>query len=435
VDFATFVLLNAVLYIRPMDFVPGLVGLPLYNIAFCICFLFNLPALLSTGTFRSIVGHPVSVCLFGVLTTAVLSNLLQGQLDAAVNTADIFVKLYLYYVLLLCVVGTPSRLRWLLASLIVDGCIVAGLGVADYKGLIQVPNLVVVTEVLYDADGEPMPFRRLAGTGVFGDPNDLSLMIVGCVIYTMYLLGDRSVSLARRAIWLIPLPLLIQTLILTYSRGGAMSLMIGLGVYVLLRFGWRRSLPLALFALPLLLRGGGRQVDFDVSGGTGQARIVLWEIYIEMFIANPLLGVGAGQGMNHTYQVAHNSYINVFAERGFFGGMAFLSAVLLSIWSIVRLTPAEDHPPGAELVRQRTYLLASLVSYAIGIMTLSRADVVPTWTMLGLAVAYERMAAADSTSAREPMRLSPKSICLLVAANVGYLVAMYFFIKKTAGHY
>ncbi len=432
-DFVTFVLLNAVLYIRPMDFVPGLVGLPLYNIAFCICFLCNLPTLLSPGVFRSIVAHPVSICMIGVLATAILSNVLQGQLDVAVDTADWFFKLLLYYILIVCVVRTPVRMKWVLASLIIDGCIVAGLGVADYKGLVKIPNLIMVEEFQYDADGEPLPFRRLAGTGVFGDPNDLSLMLVGCVIYTLYLLGDRSGSPTRRAIWLLPLPLLFEALRLTYSRGGAISLIIGLGVYALLRFGWRRSLPLALLALPLVLRGGGRQVDFDVQGGTGQARIALWDIYMEMFLANPVLGVGASQGMNHTYQVAHNSYINVFAERGFFGGMAFLSAVLLAAWAMVRLAPAEGRRPHEELVRQRRFLLASIISYAIGIMTLTRADVIPTYTVLGLAVAFERMAAAGS--ARGPLRLDPKLIGLLVAANVGFLVTMYFFIKRTVSYH
>ena len=200
-----------------------------------------------------------------------------------------------------------------------------------------------------------------------------------------------------------------------------------------LRFGWRRALPLALLALPLLLRGGGRQVDFDVSGGTGQARIALWDIYIEMFLANPLLGVGADQGMNHAYQVAHNSYIHVFAERGFFGGMAFLSAVLLAVWSVVRSTPAPGRPPDDELVRQRTFLLASLVSYAVGIMTLTRADVIPTYTMLGLAVAYERMAAG--ASARGPLRLGPRLICLLVAASVGFLVVDVLLHQENRDYY
>ena len=46
-DFATFLLLNAVLYIRPMDFVPGVEGI--YSVAFGICFVCSLPALPSPG--------------------------------------------------------------------------------------------------------------------------------------------------------------------------------------------------------------------------------------------------------------------------------------------------------------------------------------------------------------------------------------------------
>jgi hypothetical protein len=305
--------------------------------------------------------------------------------------------------------------------------------VADYEGIIKVPNLVVVTEVEFNADGEAIPFRRLAGTGLFGDPNDLSLMIVGCVIYTAYLLCDRSVSLPLRALWLIPLPLLFETLILTYSRGGAMSLMIGLWVYVLVRFGWRRAFLLSLLALPVLLRAGGRQMDFDVSGGTGQGRIVLWDAYMQMFMQSPLFGVGYGQPLRNGYQVAHNSYIHVFTERGFFGGMSFLSAVLLSVWALVRSRPSRGRPLGVELERQGMYLLASVCSYAVGIMTLSRSDVIPTYTVLGLAVAYERMASA--ASGRETMRLTPKMIGLLAAASVVYLIVMFFFIRRSANYY
>jgi O-antigen ligase len=384
VDFAAFVLLNAVLYIRPMDFVPGIVGLPLYNVSFCLCFFLSLPALLS-GSLRSIVAHPVSVCVMGVVITALLSNLLQGQVEEAGDTADMFLRIFLYYILLISVVRTPARLKWFLASLVIDGCIVAGLGVADYMGIVQVPGLVMMMEN-HTVGGETAQFRRLAATGLFGDPNDLSLMVVGCVIYSMYLLGDRSVVLPLRALWLLPLPLLFQTLVLTASRGGAMSLMLGVGIYAFLRFRWR-VLPLALLALPLLLRGGGRQVDFDVSAGSGQARVALWDIWIEMFLANPLLGVGCGQGLKYSRQVAHNSYLHVFAERGFFGGMSFLSAVLLAVWSVVRLTPSRDRLPNVELARQRTFLLASMGSFAIGILSLSRSDVVPTYTVLGMAAA------------------------------------------------
>ena len=298
----------------------------------------------------------------------------------------------------------------MLASLVIDTCIIAGLAVADYRGIVQIPEPRHRDGGTVRCDGEEVAISKAGRhrSGLFGDPNDLGLLIAGCIIYSLYLLGDRSAGLPRRALWLLPLPLLFQALILTYSRGGAMSLMVGLGIYALLRFG-RRALPLALLALPLLLRGGGRQLDFDVSGGSGQARIVIWDAYMNMFLQNPLLGVGSAQGMNYAYQVAHNSYIHVFAERGFFGGIAFLSAFLLAVWSMVRLTPPRDRLPSDELVRLRTFLLASIGSYAIGIMTLSRADVYPTYTILGLAVAYERMAAGDSARGPSAPRAEDRS--------------------------
>jgi O-antigen ligase len=336
----------------------------------------------------------------------------------------------LYYMLLVCLVRTPARVKWLLASLVVDTCILAGLGVADYRGIVHIPSLSVVMEVQY-VGGVEMPLRRLGGTsgGLFGDPNDFGLLIASCIIYSLYLLGDRSAGLARRAVWVLPMPLLFYALSLTYSRGGALTLMIGLGIYAQVRFG-RRAAVLALLALPLLLLGGGRQMNFNISGGTGQARVAMWDLYMSMFIENPLFGVGFGQGMNHAYQVAHNSYIHVFGERGFFGGMAFLSAVLLAVWSVLRLNPSRARPPDDELVRLRTCVLASIVSYAIGIMTLSRADVYPTYTILGLAVAYEHMAVGASD--RGPLRLAPRSICRLAAASVAYLVIMYIYIKRNA---
>jgi hypothetical protein len=53
--------------------------------------------------------------------------------------------------------------------------------------------------------------------------------------------------------------------------------------------------------------------------------------------------------------------------------------------------------------------------------------------MLGLAVAYERMAAGPS--GRGPLRFTPKMICLLVLASAGYIILMYFYVRRTANYY
>mgnify|MGYP001796542105 CR=1 FL=1 len=70
-DFAAFVLLNAVFYIRPPEFVPALYGLPLYNVAICLCLFCSLPALLVGGSICSVLGHPIGVCVLTVAINAI----------------------------------------------------------------------------------------------------------------------------------------------------------------------------------------------------------------------------------------------------------------------------------------------------------------------------------------------------------------------------
>ena len=104
-----------------------------------------------------------------------------------------------------------------------DTRILALLWVGDYRGVIHIPQPLrsCALELQY-VDGVEMPLRRLGGTegGLFGDPNDLGLLIASCVIYSFYLLGDRSAGPPRPASWVLPLPLLLYALTLTYSRGG-----------------------------------------------------------------------------------------------------------------------------------------------------------------------------------------------------------------------
>jgi O-antigen ligase len=431
-DFAAFVLLNAVLFIRPMEFIPALYGMPLYSVAFCLCILPSLPALLRKGVVGSIVGHPISVCVLTVAVTGVLSNLAAGRMEDSAEAFDDLGKVVLYFILLVVVVRSPARMKWFLAAIVVDGCIVASVGVADYKGIMKVPSLVVSEECRF-VDGQMIPFRRLSSTGLFGDPNDLGLLLVGCIIFSLYLITERSVAVPLRALWLlVPLPILFLALRLTYSRAGMLTLLVALAIYAIARFRWRAMVPIAL-AVPAVLSVGGRQMEFTLSAGTGQTRVAMWDLYVGLFAKNPWLGVGYNHSMDYGDQVAHNSYIHTYAELGFLGGTAFLGAILLGLCGLARIGTIRTRGLDPVLSRLWPFLLANLASYAVGIMSLSRCYVVPTFTMLGLVVAYERMALA--TSGREPMRLGPKLLALLLVTSLAFLVGMYILIKKSANYY
>ncbi|SIO61453.1 O-Antigen ligase [Singulisphaera sp. GP187] len=429
-DFAAFVLLNAVLFIRPMEFIPAFYGLPLYNMAFCLCLFLSLPALLGKGVLRTIVFHPIGVCVLTLASTAVLSNLANGGIQDAADAFDVMSKVFLYYILLVVVVRTPARLKWFLAAMVINGCVVAGVGIADYKGIIRIPSLIVVEEMRY-ANGQAIPFRRLGSTGLFADPNDLGLFLVGCMINSLYLASDRSVALPLRALWLLPLGVLFMALLLTYSRAGMLTLLVALAIYGIARYGWRALLPMAL-ALPVVLGVGGRQMEFKLSGGTGQTRVVIWDCFFSLFVQNPVLGVGYNHCLDYADQVAHNSYLHAFAELGYVGGTSFLGAVLLGLYALLRIGPLRTGRLDPALAKLWPFLLAGIGCFAFGIMSLSRCYVTPTYSILGLVAAYERMALA--VSPRRPLRLGPTMIGLLLLSGVAFLLIMFVIIKKNANY-
>src|SRR5262249_53319436 len=112
--------------------------------------------------------------------------------------------------------------------------------------------------------------RRLRGTGIFQDPNDMCLAGAIAVPLCLYWLTDRRLG-GLRLLWLAPLLVLGYTLYLTQSRGGLLGLVAGLAVLFHARFGWRRTLALGAVALPaVLVLLAGRLTSIDVGGGTGQ---------------------------------------------------------------------------------------------------------------------------------------------------------------------
>ena len=424
-DFAAFVLLNAIYYIRPMEFVPSLYAWPLYNIAFWICFALNLPNLFDLASVRSILGSPIGVCVLTVAASCVASNVVRGQFDDAATAAFELIKVVLYYLMLLATVNTPLRLKWFLASLVIDGSVMSALGVGDYLGYFEVPNLTMTVEPQY-LNGEMVPLRRLGSTGMFGDPNDFGQLIVGCILYSLYLIVSRSTPLPLRVLWLLPVAILLKALLLTYSRAGMLSLLTGLAIYAVCRFG-RRILIVVLLVAPVVLSVGGRQLDFSLSEGTGQSRVELWLHFLDLFIHNPFFGIGYGHALDYSSLVAHNSYIHAFAELGFAGGSAFLCAMILSLSTLIRLGCRSTPTIDTELRSVWPFLLAVVACYAIGIMSLSRCYAMPTYTVFGLAANYERISLAGTKG--EPLKLGSRSIALLPAVSFSFVVGMYFAAK------
>jgi O-antigen ligase len=282
-------------------------------------------------------------------------------------------------------------------------------------------------------------FERLQFSGIFNDPNELCMWLAAVTPVALYLfLHDRN--FARRALWLAALGVFAYGIFLTKSRGGFLALLTGLGTLCWDRFGWRKTLLIGTVALPVLLFFyAGRQTSLDMNRQTGQTRIQLWSDWLDRFRGSPLLGEGmsyeeldpakaaerrAIYGLEH---LAHNSYLQAFADLGVVGGCLFLGAFYLALSSVYRFGSQPTLYVEPSMKQLQPYLLGTVAAFSMGLLTLTFCFIVPTYIILGLAAAYGRI--TPSVPPVATPRFDTQLLGRLALAGVAFLATTYLFVR------
>jgi putative inorganic carbon (HCO3(-)) transporter len=427
--FALFIVLNAVLLVRPEEIVPALNGLHLYEIIILACVVVSLGAILNQLRPSVLMARPINLCALGMLPAVVLSLLTHFRFGDAYTEGYEFAKVMVYFLLFISLVSTLSRLRWFLFWLAVFVAVLAGVALLQYHGVVNFPALEELEQAEMNDEGELIVIRRLVSTGIYNDPNDLCLILVLGMAICIYWMGERRFG-PPRFLWTLPLGMFGYALMLTNSRGGLIGLLGGMVILFQARFGWKKAIPLIAVALPLMLfLFSGRQTSVDLSDteDSAQARIQLWREGLELFKSAPLFGIGKGEYAEEALQVAHNSFVHCFTELGFFGGILFTGAFFLSVWCLWKVGSAGRGTVDAQVLRLQPFLLAGLAAYVLGMLSLSRAYIVPTYMMVGLASAFTGLPAVTG---RVPLpRMSRLLLLILIGVALLTLVSHYIFVR------
>lgn len=445
--FALFIFVNALLFIRPVEAMPWLGDFPVYEWSILSCLILSLPSIFALLRASHPVAPPVLACALGLLLAIPLSDAANGLMAEAFDHTLEYFKVMVYLILLVSVVNTAVRVRAFVFWIGIFSALTAGLATVQYHGAIEIPRPEkvekskrresFVQEKFRDpSTGQMVVVQRMCGTGLFNDPNDLGLLLVAGIPIALFFLSRREGGMAR-FFWVAPLCLFLYALVLTQSRGSFLAMLISLGVLFILRYGRRKSIIAGAAMFPLLLVFfAGRMTDLSASAGTGQSRIHLWSDGMLMFRESPIWGVGMHQFASRARLVAHNSFIHCFAELGFLGGGLFFSAFLLTLVAMIRLAKNRERIEDPEMQQLFPYVMALLVAFLVGILFLSRSYVVPTYTILGLLIAYLRLAAPAAPSA-EPAPLQKNRLVLrplwtMTVASIAFLMAAEAFIRVFA---
>jgi O-antigen ligase len=331
--FAGLMAFTTVLMTRPQDTLPFLDP---FHLAEVCAVLGLVPMVMQQLSRRQpvlrITAETAALLVFGlvILLTTPFSIWPGGSLNMFTDT---YLKLLVVFVLMLNTLTTPKRIEQITWLIVLCCGFIALRSVIDYaRGI----NLV---------EG-----NRLAGpvSGIFGNPNDLAMNMVTFLPAAAVIAMSRGIGRSRRLIAALASALMVATIVFTKSRGGFLGLAVALITLVCLGRRVRPGLGttaviLVLCASPFMPASFWErmtsivddQKDKQEFTGTRENRWIVMKEGMKAFVDRPLTGVGPGQFQNYNppgrreaWKETHNAPIQVAAETGAFGFVAFMFLVV-----------------------------------------------------------------------------------------------------------
>src|SRR5262249_52792223 len=143
---------------------------------------------------------------------------------------------------------------------------------------------------------------------------------------------------------------------------------------------------------------GGRPLSIQPDESASE-RIVAWTEGLEMLKAQPILGVGYGQFLDHHTLTAHNSLVLCLAETGLVGGFLWVGLLVATAFELHGVRNLRGASSFDEAARQCAVgLQLSLAGYVAAAFFLSRTFVPILYLIVGLAAALAAIVRAANRS-------------------------------------
>lgn len=389
--YASFLLLTIAVFIRPADLFPDTMdGFPVFKILSFCTLLFCAPQLLKRLNLAELRKQPILAFFMLYFAASLFSQLVHMFFWFVREAMIVFTLMTIYLMAMMTIIDTPKRLLKYLKVLAGSATTFVVICMLDYNDFIDfetIKKLKQGTEQL-DMYGKRIYTYRMQGTGLFLDPNDLSQLVVLSGVIYAYLFSIKE-SGNSRFLWLIPLFVQLPALMMTQSRGGLLACGTAGVTVISIYYGRKACIAAGMAGILGLMVMGGRQARVDLSSSTGGARLLLWrEGFVAMTGKDAIFGIGYGMYDEVAGLLAHNSFVHAYVETGLVGGSFFFGMFFLAMLSLIRMKNHDISHLPAELRRFHPYCAALVVGYCVGMFSLSRNYVLPTYMIIGVAAVY-----------------------------------------------
>ena len=420
-----------VLFIRPMEWVPGMTGMPLVNIVAILTIMATaLMAPQSGWRFRSAPQNGLMLGFFAAILMSHISHTFFGALTGALQE---FGKIVILYFLIVLNVNTVKRLKGLIAVLILGALFLALHGTLQWH---------------YGSGfGGQFPIfdrgvARVVGFGFFNDPNDMALMMLTVLPFLLSGVHREGRNGLGRIVSLAAVGLVCYCVFRTNSRGGWLAMGAMLTAYFVVNFAARKKTAVVVgvcAVAAMFVLGPSRMGGTSATESSARGRLIAWTSGNVMLKRWPVFGAGEGRFLEFAEdgKVAHNSFVHCYAELGLFGyffWLALLGSSLKDAYVIGRQpkrppVTQEDDEDQRQLKRIAQAGTASLVGYMAGAFFLSRTYIVPLYVLFALFASLR--AIHDARFGAAPGLFEKRDLKYVLAGTLGTIPAVYVLLRVT----
>ena len=421
--FALTLIYVALLFFRPMEWMPGLLGLEVLDYvagAAIVASLFVLPQ----GNWK-LSKAPQNLLMLGFFAACLLSHVRHAYLEAFNHTFQTFGKIVLLYFLISMNVNTLRRLK-LILGVMIAGCLFMALhGILQWHTGAGFGGQAPLYLPYYDE-------TRVLAFGFFNDPNDLALMLVVILPFLINAVHRRGTAFPWRIANLVFIAAVSYCIFRTSSRGGWLAFGAMLAAYFCITFA-RKKLGIVVGTLAIVMLfvvAPSRMQTTSTEEGSARGRLRAWIDGNSMLKANPVFGAGKGRFTEFAEEsrVAHNSYVHCYAELGLFGyfiWLGLLMACLKDAWHIGKIKSPD--PAQQELSRLARVSISALLGYMAAAFFLSRTYIPPLYILFAMFAAIRSIQDRDFG----PVEgwFVKKDLRLVAAAVPLSIICMYIFVR------
>ncbi|MBN2183824.1 MAG: O-antigen ligase family protein [Candidatus Krumholzibacteriota bacterium] len=311
------------IYVRPQDFLPALSPMRIMlNLAIIIIGFALAHKIVRKENFGLFLTRQ-QILMFIFFLIVPLSDLSNFRLDAAWNSFNEFLTIYLAFVMITTIAGKKYNiLYW---------STVFALLFMSLNGFLQHYNGI-------DLFGQVPVAGRIRWVGTFGDPNDFALALVATIPILLFHIFEPKTKTSGRFVLSILLCIFLLAIYYTDSRGGQIALIAVMLAFPVKRWGLKKGLFIGCtLALIMIVASPGRMSNISPYGQSESGRIFAWISGLVMLKSHPVLGVGMHKFTFLHDRAAHSAYIKCMAELGLVGYFVWIALIYTSLRDLIKI--------------------------------------------------------------------------------------------------